>query len=208
MDMKLLFGIWSLHFVALISPGPDFMLTLKNTLKFGKVGGILGAFGFGLGILTHCLLSISGVYLFLTQFYLAKSILNYFGAIYLIWIGLRHLFLFLKINSNPEDKVIDDCKEPKKINSFLEAFFTNLFNPKAGIFILSLFSSLAPRNLDLENQIIISLGIIFLTIIWFSLVALFFDQEKIRMKYYQLEPIINFLFSFVFILFGLGLLIN
>jgi threonine/homoserine/homoserine lactone efflux protein len=208
MDMKLLFGIWSLHFVALISPGPDFMLTLKNTLKFGKVGGILGAFGFGVGILTHCLLSISGVYLFLTQFYLAKAILNYFGAIYLIWIGLRHLFLFFKINSKPEDKVIDDCKEPKKINSFLEAFFTNLFNPKAGIFILSLFSGLAPRNLDLENQIIISLGIIFLTIIWFSLVALFFDQEKIRMKYYQLEPIINFLFSFVFILFGLGLLIN
>jgi len=102
MDIKLIMTAWTLHFLALISPGPDFVLALKNTLKHGRFLGFATALGFGIGISIHVTYCITGVALLLKYSPKIIVILKVLGSLYLIWIGIG----ILRANLNKSPLVI------------------------------------------------------------------------------------------------------
>ena len=45
------------HFLAVASPGPDTLIIIRQSLKYGRRGGFLNALGIGCGILIHSYLN-------------------------------------------------------------------------------------------------------------------------------------------------------
>jgi threonine/homoserine/homoserine lactone efflux protein len=203
MDIKLISALLSLHFLALISPGPDFFITLKNTLEAGKQAGRLTALGIGLGIAVHVGYCAWGVGLLLkTQpelFSWAKLV----GSLYLFYLGSSILFQEFrtaKVSAAPEAPA---SAGPGGMGPFAQGFLTNLLNPKATLFILGLFTSGIPVTATLREILTVSLGIVLITISWFVLVASLFGLVKIRKIYFALKRPLNFTFGGFFILAAL-----
>ena len=127
--------LWSsiAHFVALVSPGPDAAITLKEASLNGRRAGILAAFGIGIGIFIHCLLAVNGISLIIVSNSLYKMYVSLLGGAYLFYIGVNVLRTKSKRESN--NKFFFN-------SSFINGLITNIFNIKAFMFFVSLFTVL------------------------------------------------------------------
>ena len=55
------FTVAILHLFAVMSPGPDFALILRQSLIYNRKISVVTSFGIGVGILFHVFLSITGI---------------------------------------------------------------------------------------------------------------------------------------------------
>lgn len=126
--------LWSAlaHLIALTSPGPDTAIVLRQVSLHGRVEGIKAAIGIGLGIYVHCLLAINGISLIILSNDLYKLIISLIGGAYIFYLGMT---MFV---SNSQASTEINNKQSK--NSFLNGLITNIFNIKAFLFFVSLFS--------------------------------------------------------------------
>ena len=172
------------HFLAVISPGPDFTLILKQSVKNGKKSALLTSLGISIGILIHVFYCIVGIsYLISTNIYL-YTIIKYVGAVYLLYLGFSSLrFKFINQKNN---SLIYGFFENSLQNSFLMGFLTNIFNPKATLFFLSLFTFIIDSNTSLSIQVFYGLWMSLVTYIWFAFISIIITLdyfEKIIIKY-------------------------
>ena len=126
--------LWSAlaHLIALTSPGPDTAIVLRQVSLHGRVEGIKAAIGIGLGIYVHCLLAINGISLIILSNDLYKLIISLIGGAYIFYLGLT---MFVS-NSQLSTEINNNQSK----NSFLNGLITNIFNIKAFLFFVSLFS--------------------------------------------------------------------
>ncbi|MFO0780674.1 MAG: LysE family transporter [Candidatus Gracilibacteria bacterium] len=205
--LALLATICGLHTLAVISPGPDFLLALKNSLTYSRRTGIYTAIGFALGIATHLIYCITGLAFLISKSILLFNILKYIGAGYLMYIGIK------SIMSKPNQPSItggtfhghtkkSDITPFKAIKS---GYLTNLLNPKATLFMLSIFTLVIKPETPAFVLIGASAYMIAFTAIWFSLVAVFFSHLKIQNTYHKFESVINKTFGGLLMLLGIKL---
>ena len=126
--------LWSAlaHLIALTSPGPDTAIVLRQVSLHGRVEGIKAAIGIGLGIYVHCLLAINGISLIILSNDLYKLIISLIGGAYIFYLGMA---MFLS-----NSQVSTEINNNQSKNSFLNGLITNIFNIKAFLFFVSLFS--------------------------------------------------------------------
>ena len=128
--------IWSAlaHLIALTSPGPDTAIVIRQTSIYGRKEGFKAALGIGVGIYAHCLLAINGISLIILSNDLYKFIISIVGGTYIAYLGISMYF------SNSNNEIISTNTKYK--NSFIIGLVTNIFNIKAFLFFVSLFSVL------------------------------------------------------------------
>jgi hypothetical protein len=87
---------WMMVFVVatlgMVSPGPNFAITLKNSLLHSRLAGMWTAVRVAVGNLVHVVFSLLGVALIVSQSILLFNALKWFGVAYLAYIGLESLF--------------------------------------------------------------------------------------------------------------------
>jgi threonine/homoserine/homoserine lactone efflux protein len=80
--------IVSVTFLVMVSPGPDMVLVLRNTLVSGRPAGLQTSMGILSGNLIHITYCVLGIGLLISQSIIAFSALRYAGAAYLIYLGI------------------------------------------------------------------------------------------------------------------------
>ena len=189
-----------IHLLALISPGPDFIVAVKNSLTYSRKVGIFTALGFGLGITIHLFYCIGGLAILVSQSIIIFNLLKLLGAGYLIFIGLKTII-------SKSSRVVINNKTNKSEISALKAveigFLTNVLNPKATLSLLSLFTIVISPDTPSYILAILCAIMILSTIIWFTLVSIFFTQTRIRSTYNKIQGIFNKLLGGLLI--GLGI---
>ncbi len=170
--------IAALHLLAVIVPGPDFFLVMRNSMVYSRKVGLLTAVGLGLGISVHVLYSLLGIALIISQSILLFNVIKIFGALYLMYLGINMLLA-------PSSKLDDPkFKKPKKtISSFgalKMAFLTNILNPKVTLFFLSVFTQVISPETSLTLKMLYGLEMTLMTMAWFSLVATGLTLPPIR----------------------------
>lgn len=177
-----------IHLLAVISPGPDFIMTVKNSLSYSRKTGIWTAFGLGLGISVHIFYCIAGLAIVISQSILIFNIIKLLGAGYLIYIGLKSIF---SKSSNINVEATQQKIDISSLEAIKIGFLTNVLNPKATLFFLSLFTMVISP--DTPNLILAVLSIIMVlnTTLWFSLVSIFFTQKRIRNAFNTFQGIFN-----------------
>jgi len=165
--------------IAAISPGPDFFIVLRNSLVHSRKAGFLTAFGVSMAIIVHLSYTLIGIGVLIAESPSLYSILKYSGVIYLFYIGLKGIISSFK---KFPTFVADYAQEKNQISALaaiMQGFWTNLLNPKAAIFFISLFSQFidtkTPYIIGIEYGAItwsIALG-------WFILLSYLLTHKQI-----------------------------
>ncbi len=166
-----------IHLLAVMSPGPDFIMTCKNALTYSRKTGIWTAVGLGFGIAVHVFYCLAGLALVISKSILLFNSIKYLGAAYLIYIGFKSFFSkSARIEVGEQEKKTDISA----LNAVRMGFLTNVLNPKATLFFLSLFTLVISPETPLVIMLIMSVIMVVDTMLWFSLVAIFLSQKRVR----------------------------
>ena len=193
--------IWSsiAHLIALTSPGPDTAIIVRQVNMHGRRAGIYAAFGIGIGIYAHCLLAINGISLFIISNDLYKFIISLIGSIYIIYLGI--MMIIPNVNSDNSHKI----NKTSLYGSFLSGLVTNIFNFKAFIFFVSLFSILI-ESIEGIYFYIYPIYFSITSSLWFILLSyLLTSSESINI---QGNNLINKLLAIILCIIGLFILIK
>ncbi len=165
--MELLFSFGAFAVIALlaaISPGPDFLVVAKNSLAHSRSAGMWTAVGVGSALLVHVTYTLVGIGLIISQSILLFSIIKVLGAVYLIWLGASILFSRQSHEiSAPQGEAV--YKAPR--DAFKEGFLTNVLNPKATVFFVSIFTQFVSPQLPTLIQIAYGLEVVLIVMLWF-----------------------------------------
>lgn len=156
----------ALH-VALASPGPDFMITLRQTINYGKKYAYYSSFGIGFGIACHLIYTLMGLNVVISQFPYIFEIIKISGALYLIYLGVMSLK-----NKTHAIKIAHEKKQNLSLKKFfLMGFLSDLLNPKTTLFFVSIFTSIVSINTPIHIQFLYGLYCVFANIIWYMMIA-------------------------------------
>jgi RhtB (resistance to homoserine/threonine) family protein len=203
-SVQIWFMLVGLMMVALASPGPDFVMAVRNSLRYSRIVGVMTALGFACGVLIHVTLVMSGFAVLLQKFPFVFEVLKYAGAGYLLYIGVKSL---LSKNVVSHDVQEQDSQVPdfSLWNGFLSGFVTNILNPKALIFFMAVLSQFIHANQSLVFHAVILVTVFSMTFLWFSAVAIFLTTQSIRQKFLRLSQWIDRICGVALIALGLKL---
>ena len=186
------------HLFAVMSPGPDTAIIIREVSLNKRRGGIFCALGIGVGILIHCYLAIFGISTLLLSNNIAGDLISMFGSFYLIFLGI----------SSFKSESKKSKKSQFMSNSFINGFITNIFNIKAFVFFISLFSIILNEDISSIGKIFIPLYFAIATSIWFSFLTIVLTHENIQKRWEPVQEIINKIAGSILITLGCLILIN
>ncbi len=201
-----LFGsVLLIHLMAVMSPGPDFLMALRNSLTYSRKTGIYTAIGFGLGIGVHVFYCVFGLALIISTSAIAFNIIKYLGVTYLAYIGVMSIILkSAKIDIGNESQLADISA----LRAIRMGFLTNVLNPKATLFFLSLFTFVIGPNVSKTISLLLGIVMMINTTIWFSFVAIFFTQTRIRNLFNTYQKGFNITFGILLIAIALKIVLT
>lgn len=168
------------HVFAVASPGADFAVVLKNTLRSGRSAGVLTAIGVGCGISIHLIYTLLGVSIILSQSVFLSNTIKIIGAIYLLWMAWA---AFQSRAKNSSANLHQNSIQLNLVQAFRQGFITNVFNPKVTIFFLALFTTIVSPQTSILIQSLYGLWLVVYTMLWFMLVAWIFSRKQVLIWY-------------------------
>ena len=139
--------VLGVQLLGLMSPGPDFAIVTKQAITHGRKTGIATAIGITAGISVHVGYSLLGLGYIMTQSILLFNVIKYAGAAYLIYIGIKSLLAKAPNSSAPDSPT--PLAAPSYRKAITTGFLTNVLNPKATLFMFSLFTQVIGPALPL-----------------------------------------------------------
>lgn len=167
------------HLLAVISPGPDFIMITRNSLIYSRKTGIYSAIGLGFGILVHVTYSLVGIGLLISQSIILFNFFKYLGAAYLIYIGYKSL---TSKSSNLHLEGQNKKTDISKFAAIRMGFITNATNPKATLFFLSLFTLVINPSTPLFIKLFMGMEMAVVTSAWFMLVAYLISHNLVKSR--------------------------
>ncbi|MDG1397613.1 MAG: LysE family translocator [Polaribacter sp.] len=151
-----------------LSPGPDNIFVLTQSLANGRKFGLATVFGLISGCLIHTTLLAFGVSAVIKESEKLFFAIKFFGAIYL-------LYLAYKVYNSDANIILSNKNVVKKTTSqlFKQGFIMNVLNPKVSIFFLAFFPGFLYSD-DISTVIqFYVLGLLFMlvSLIIFSTIA-------------------------------------
>ena len=116
--------------VFLLIPGPGNLALITSTGKGGIAGGLGAAFGLIAGDQILLWAAVAGVSAVMAAYPTAFHVVQWVGAVYLAWLGIKMLMM------KPGDAPILQIKPH---HYFRQAVFITLLNPKAIVFYMAFF---------------------------------------------------------------------
>ncbi|SFD14701.1 LysE family translocator [Pseudoalteromonas denitrificans] len=201
MEIQLLLSLAVIHSVALASPGPDFALVVKIASQERRTTAIAAAIGISVAILFHTLLSLTGVSLLIKSSDVLFVIVQLIGASYLGWMGINAIRSALNNWRKSQVTIIKNNKTYQLSikKGFLLGLYTNLLNPKAFVFFITLFSTLITPEVNLITKISATIILLSLSLLWFILIAFVLSKPKIQQQMQKATPTINLITGILFL---------
>jgi threonine/homoserine/homoserine lactone efflux protein len=139
----------------LVVPGPSVLYIVTQSVSQGRRAGIASVGGITAGTLVHIVAATVGLSALLASSALAFDIVKYFGAAYLIVIGLRRLAGF---DRNEHDAAIPTRSHARL---FRQGIVVNVLNPKTALFFLAFLPQFIDPSRGAAWAQILALGLLF-----------------------------------------------
>jgi len=162
-----------LHFFAVASPGPDFVLVSQQSFRYGRTVAIWTSGGIALGILFHVAISLTGLSLLLQNqpdlfWYLKLAASLYIGYLGFVSLISRESVNLQKISTEKGDRYL---------KSISTGFFINVLNPKAFIFFITVFTLVINEDTGLFIKGLLGIYMSLATFIWFTFVSILLTNQ-------------------------------
>jgi len=132
-----------------VTPGLDTLLVLRTSVSHGRNAGLAASLGILVGCLVWGFATAVGLTALLTASRVAYDTLRVAGAAYLVWLGASALWRSRRAAAEPEAEAADPgavggAAPRGRWAAFRAGVGTNLLNPKAGVFYMSLIPQFTP----------------------------------------------------------------
>lgn len=184
--------------LVLISPGPDMIIVLRNTLLEGRAGGLQTALGVLTGNLVHISYCVIGIGWLISQSIVAFNVLKLAGAAYLVWLGIRSL--------RAGRTRLDPAAHPRAARNrtcFWQGFINNLLNPKGTMFYLGVFTLvITPDTSAFRMLVLITVMMLICALFWLLFIATI-DRPAVRRGIERWQGAVQNVFGVLLISLGL-----
>lgn len=190
---------------AIVSPGADLAMVMRQSIVHGRRSAIITSFGIGTSLMVHVTYTILGLGLIISQSIYLFNIVKWCGVAYLVYIGVKAL----RAGQTEIDAGMGSDVAPAKRQSALKAFslgfMANVLNPKAVFFFLSIFSTVVSAHTPMMVKFGYGLVMATSLILWFVGVSMFMTTPKMRAAFSRASKWIDRTSGVVFIALGIKL---
>ena len=189
---------------AIVSPGADLAMVMRQSIVHGRRSAIITSFGIGTSLMFHVTYTILGLGLIISQSIYLFNIVKWCGVAYLIYIGIKALRAGKTDMTVPAEAAADQ-KAQSALKAFGLGFAANALNPKPVFFFLSIFSTVVSAHTPIPVKFGYGLVMASCLILWFIGVSLFMTTPKMRDVFSRMSQWIDRASGLVFIALGLKL---
>ncbi|MCP4431314.1 MAG: LysE family translocator [Gammaproteobacteria bacterium] len=153
-----------------MSPGPSLAVVLKHTLSGGRQKGIITALAHGAGIGLYAFICISGLAVVIFTSETLFSVLQWLGALYLAWLGIKGL-----LSKTSPNQILPEVNAQAAAR---DGFMIVFLNPKIAVFFIALFSQVVGTDTTMAGKIIYASTAMIIDGLWYVIVAWLFSNPR------------------------------
>ncbi len=193
---------------AAISPGPNFAIVMNNNLIHSRKIGLFTTLGVSLALMIHLTYTVLGLGVLLTELPILYVILKYTGAFYLFYLGFTSVLSSFQNNHSSSTVQKHALSNPISAwTAVRQGFLTNLLNPKAALFFISLFSQFISRDTPTSLRIEYALVNWTVAISWYIFLSFLITTPFFQTKIQSFRTYIARIMGSFLILLGLKILL-
>ena len=189
-----------------LSPGPSLALIINNTIKGGQAQGYATALSHALGVLLYAALTSTGIALVLVELPLVFKLIQYAGAGFLLYLGIKALFnanqkvsadkqnvcakneqrlAYGNLDSSTQNSSNLDSstlvfRSKTQVCGWRDGFLIAFLNPKLAIFFLALFSQFITETTTIIQKMVMTFTVGGIDALWY--IALVFMMSKCKLN--------------------------
>ncbi|WP_197408066.1 LysE family transporter [Lampropedia cohaerens] len=176
------------HFLALLSPGPDFVMIVKSAVRHSARVAIGVAAGIAAANAVYIGLCLAGVATLLSQSAGLLMLVRIAGGLFLIWLGLCALRArksdYAALLARAGEGALDaadpaDCRRAFW-HEFAAGFASGILNPKNLLFYLSLFSLVLTADVGLAFKMLLVIWMTAVVFLWEAAIVLLLTRGAVR----------------------------
>ena len=195
MDVSLI-GIFATvalaHFLALISPGPDFVILVKSAVKNESKKAVGVALGISVANALYIALCLIGVGSLLVSSVYIMIGLKIAGGLFLIFLALQALRAKKSDYASLSAQVnIGEKKKTTLFKEFIVGFMSGILNPKNILFYLSLFTVVLTKDVSFTFKVMLGVWMTSVVFIWDSAIVFLLSADNVRRKFAKLSYYID-----------------
>ncbi len=190
--------IMGVTILVMLSPGPDMLIVLRNTLIGGRRAGRQTSLGVLAGNLVHISYCLVGIGWVISRSILAFSILKYAGAAYLIYLGVT------SFRSGQGRLDPGRLQAPRRQRTWwVQGFINNLLNPKGTLFYLGVFTTVITPETSAGAKLVLVLCMMAVSATFWLVFVQTLDRTAVRAFIERSERIVNRTFGVLLVFLGL-----
>lgn len=191
--------------LAVSLPGADFFMIIRQSLKHGRVIGIITALGVTSGAAIYCSATVFGLGWLKANANWLMHTIAILGSLYLIYMGSQCLFkpqpTSAQVSTHSETQLTQ-----KPYHAYLIGLATNLSNPKVVVYYLSILPLFFTTSNSMGHKLALIVVLMAIALIWFVFVALIMGHNKLRGSIQRFIFLVEYVFGVVLWIFAALLL--
>lgn len=188
-------------FVAVVTPGPDFLAVLRTSAAQGRSAGLRVGLGVVCGIACWATLAMCGLSALLARYEHLYLVVRSIGAVLLIGYGIHVLWAARKA----APAAANEIEQVSGGKHWRLGVFTNLANPKALVFFGALFATLMPRHEGAMLRVGVLTVMLTMAVAWFAAVSWCAGSQPVVTAYRRLQRTIDRVAGGLFTAIGITL---
>lgn len=161
--------------ILVLIPGLDFALVLRYATTQSRTSAMVVMLGITSGLFVWGAFASLGISAILQASQTAFNVLKIVGVLYMVWMGIG----FIRNSMKKEVSARVDNRQIGNKQTFTRGLLSNLLNPKAGVFYLSVLPQFIPAD---SNHLLFGLALTgihaAITIVYFVALILFINTLK------------------------------
>jgi threonine/homoserine/homoserine lactone efflux protein len=202
--LSILLALISIHLVAIITPGANFLVVTQTALTYSRRTGLLTVVGVATASLIYVTAGIIGFAALISQSALAYNLIRVVGAAYFVY--MAYGLLTRKPRFKDAVYVDFDAVDLNQTQAYRRGLATGFANPASALYFLSIFTTFIPPASPMIDKALIGLMLVGISLVWYALVALTFNNRYVRWVYRRGELWMNRIFGVVWLGLALKLL--
>lgn len=212
-------GLWSALLItftiAVLSPGPDFLAVLRQSLTNGRKAGIATGAGIAVGTIVWIAATMIGIVGLINASETAFLIVRLVGALFLLGYGIKilaSLWQSRQAAGSDHFAAVQQGEGEFAANGgaiwrgFRLGFLTNTVgNPKAVVFFSSLFASMLPAGITHGEQLLLGTIMVTIAFTWFTVVSTLASLPKVLALVERIARPLDWILGALFVVLGLVL---
>lgn len=194
-----------IYSLAIISPGPNFIMVANTSLAGSRRVALLAALGVAVGSGIFALAGMLGLIVLVKTLPYFRQVMPFIGGGYLGYLGIcmvrdRHAGV-AQASSRPAG-----LSTAPLFSAFRTGLLTNLTNPKAWAFYISLFTVIIAPGYSVWMKALLVVLMFLISLSWYAFVVLLITNSRIRPLFHRFRPSIQTILGLFLLLLGVRLL--